>query len=284
MRRLRPTTFSAIIAAVVLCAVCAAPASAARPELAFSLASDAQIVRFDPAADLSAGRTKTALNVAMGANGSLVISAAKSETGRLADSYGVISGGYVQTARAFDSATVAYDVNVPQGAQAAVDVRFSPDSQKWTVWKMAARNGESLRPATDLQGGFRAAQTFGYVQYRLRLASAPDGSQPQITNLRVTTDSVTAQSFVLASTETTSVSAFATNDPPTYRVYATREGLVGGRTASGHVITERDHFVSLPDCAVVSDPGTKQYQVRVVADNGRSVGSNGFGLWPVELP
>ncbi len=32
----------------------------------------------------------------------------------------------------------------------------------------------------------------------------------------------------------------------TFRVYATREGLVGGTTSSGHVITTNDHFVALP--------------------------------------
>lgn len=32
----------------------------------------------------------------------------------------------------------------------------------------------------------------------------------------------------------------------TFRVYATREGLVGGTTSSGHVITANDHFVALP--------------------------------------
>src|SRR3954470_2035584 len=32
----------------------------------------------------------------------------------------------------------------------------------------------------------------------------------------------------------------------TFRVFATREGLVGGRTSSGHVITPNDHFVALP--------------------------------------
>lgn len=32
----------------------------------------------------------------------------------------------------------------------------------------------------------------------------------------------------------------------TFRVYATREGLVGGTTSSGHVITPNDHFVALP--------------------------------------
>ncbi len=35
----------------------------------------------------------------------------------------------------------------------------------------------------------------------------------------------------------------------TFRVFATREGLVGGTTANGHVIRERDRFVSLPSRA-----------------------------------
>src|SRR4051812_6163302 len=32
----------------------------------------------------------------------------------------------------------------------------------------------------------------------------------------------------------------------TFHVRATREGLVGGTTSSGHVITPNDHFVALP--------------------------------------
>ena len=32
----------------------------------------------------------------------------------------------------------------------------------------------------------------------------------------------------------------------TFHVYATREGLVGGTTSSGHRITANDHFVALP--------------------------------------
>ena len=32
----------------------------------------------------------------------------------------------------------------------------------------------------------------------------------------------------------------------TFRVFATREGLVGGTTANGHIIKERDRFVALP--------------------------------------
>jgi hypothetical protein len=57
--------------------------------------------------------------------------------------------------------------------------------------------------------------------------------------------------------------------PKTYRVYATREGLVGGTTANGHVIVPRDHFVALPSRRALSPRGSSTYSVRVCADNGR---------------
>lgn len=57
---------------------------------------------------------------------------------------------------------------------------------------------------------------------------------------------------------------------PTYRIYATREGLVGHRTANGHVIQPRDRFVALPSWSVLSPKGTSQYAVRLTY-NGRSV-------------
>ena len=45
-----------------------------------------------------------------------------------------------------------------------------------------------------------------------------------------------------------------------YRIFGTREGLVGGTTSSGHVIIPNDHFVSLPACVPATcdwlTPGT----------------------------
>jgi hypothetical protein len=59
------------------------------------------------------------------------------------------------------------------------------------------------------------------------------------------------------------------SSPKTYRVFATREGLVGGTTANGHVITQRDHFVALPSRRALSPRGSNRCSVRVCADNGR---------------
>src|SRR6187551_3095083 len=54
-----------------------------------------------------------------------------------------------------------------------------------------------------------------------------------------------------------------------YRVYATREGLVGGTTANGHVIRDRDHFAALPSRRGLSGRDSGDLTVRVCANNGR---------------
>src|SRR5919206_287005 len=56
---------------------------------------------------------------------------------------------------------------------------------------------------------------------------------------------------------------------PTYTVFATREGLVGHRTANGHHIISRDRFVALPSWRVLSSKGGSEFQVRVTY-RGRS--------------
>lgn len=60
-----------------------------------------------------------------------------------------------------------------------------------------------------------------------------------------------------------------TNIAPTYRIFATREGLVGLQTANGHIIQERDHFVALPSWQVLSSYQGYEYQVRITY-NGRT--------------
>lgn len=57
---------------------------------------------------------------------------------------------------------------------------------------------------------------------------------------------------------------------PTYRIFATREGLVGRTTANGHVIRPRDRFVALPSWTALSPKGSDKFRVRLTY-NGRSV-------------
>jgi len=56
---------------------------------------------------------------------------------------------------------------------------------------------------------------------------------------------------------------------PTFKVFATREGLVGHRTANGHRIRARDRFVALPSWSVLASNGGSEFQVRVTY-RGRS--------------
>jgi hypothetical protein len=58
-------------------------------------------------------------------------------------------------------------------------------------------------------------------------------------------------------------------DELTTQVFATREGLVGGHTASGHVIVARDHFVALPSRRGLSTKDSSDYTAKVCATNGR---------------
>jgi hypothetical protein len=65
----------------------------------------------------------------------------------------------------------------------------------------------------------------------------------------------------------------------TYRVYATREGLVGQTTANGHVIQHNDHFVALPSHRGLSPKGSHRYSVRV--RNPRTGRSEVAPVWDV---
>jgi hypothetical protein len=66
----------------------------------------------------------------------------------------------------------------------------------------------------------------------------------------------------------------------TYHIYATREGLVGNRTANGHTIVSRDHFVALPSGTVLNSLGGTTYTVNLSNPaNGRV--KNNVPVWDV---
>jgi hypothetical protein len=70
------------------------------------------------------------------------------------------------------------------------------------------------------------------------------------------------------------------NAQVTYRIYATREGLVGGRTANGHIIVSRDHFCALPSGTVLNSQGGYTYTVNLFNPaNGRT--KTGVPVWDV---
>ncbi|MGD9527217.1 hypothetical protein [Pseudonocardia sp.] len=139
-----------------------------------------------------------------------------------------------------DRIRTALRADVPAGATATVDVRGREAGGEWGEWVPADPDGEIALPEPSSQvqgrivltGGPAAAPVVRAVDLQARPAARPRiaMSAPQV--LR-------------------------------YRVFATREGLVGGTTANGHVITETDHFVALPSRRALAPKDTGDYTVRV---------------------
>ncbi|MFJ6852916.1 hypothetical protein ACIQM3_20675 [Streptomyces sp. NPDC091271] len=142
--------------------------------------------------------------------------------------------------RAVDLLTPDLEATVPAGAGVAVDVRGRDGLGRWTEWREARADAPALLPRAVTR-----------VQTRITLSSAPNGTAPTVSALRLSAElGDTPKGAEAAEAFTTSV-------------YATREGLVGGTTANGHVIVPNDHFVALPSRRGLSPKGSGQYSVRV---------------------
>ncbi|HEY3505974.1 MAG TPA: SH3 domain-containing protein [Actinocatenispora sp.] len=138
-----------------------------------------------------------------------------------------------------DQVSVTIDGTVPAGASATVDVRTADTGGQWSSWQPAS--GTPATPTTPAD----------QVQLRITLWSNASGAGPAVTGLDVSTRAATSARTVRP------------HAALSYRVYATREGLVGGTTANGHVITSNDHFVALPSGKNLSPKGSSQYSVQV---------------------
>jgi hypothetical protein len=121
----------------------------------------------------------------------------------------------------------------PGRAGVTVEARGQGPDGRWSEWVPADRPATLDRLAT-------------IVQFRVSLP----------TGVRVSGLDVRAARVPAVSSVSTRSS--------TYRLYATREGLVGGRTANGHVIAGRDHFVALPSRRGLNAAnGARDYQVQL---------------------
>lgn len=133
--------------------------------------------------------------------------------------------------------TLAVEANVPRGARLEAEIRGLRPAG-WTEW------GPGSDPvALD---GVRAIQT------RLWLHPGPDGASPRVRGVRV---EISPAALVTAQ--------LPGRGPPTVKVWASRIGLVGNTTANGHVITERDRFVSLPSRRPLNRQGAAEYTVQI---------------------
>jgi hypothetical protein len=93
-------------------------------------------------------------------------------------------------------------------------------------------------------------QSVQAVQYRVTLLAPTLATGPRLDAV-----ALTPLPALPATPLTTSAASF--------RVYATRIGLIGGRTANGHIIAPEDRFVALPSRRVLASNGGSEYQVRV---------------------
>ncbi|GAA1575968.1 MULTISPECIES: hypothetical protein [Kribbella] len=135
---------------------------------------------------------------------------------------------------------VGYTSGAPAGSSAEVDVR-AWSNDRWSEWTAVASGTPTALPAASDQ-----------VQLRIIVLAPPTGAKPWVGDVTVQpTDKAAAPRMTIQAA------------PLTSHVYATREGLVGGTTANGHVIASRDHFVALPSRRGLSGNGSGTYSVKV---------------------
>ncbi len=166
--------------------------------------------------------------------------------------YGSFTSATLALAEPTSRLELTYHPTLGPGAAVRVDVRGSLDGRQWMPWSV------DLAPATVV--GFNRPVRF--AQYRVTLMGSAVVA-PLVRNLDL-----------LSSSQAPTVMAAQAPDPyaiaPTFRVRATRIGMVGGRTANGWTIPARARFVALPSWTVLSSRGGNEYQVRL-SYHGRSV-------------
>jgi len=150
----------------------------------------------------------------------------------------------------FRSLQIDYTATTPTGSSVRVDMRVSADGRRWSGWEI------------DLSSGARAsfAQVALFAQYRVTLLA--NTRSPSVRVAQITPLHDPARYTAMADAQLVA---------PTWKLHATRQGMVGGRTANGHRITKRDHYVSLPSWRALSPEGTTDYMVRITYNGRNSV-------------
>ncbi|NTW01384.1 MAG: hypothetical protein HGA19_08740, partial [Oscillochloris sp.] len=145
---------------------------------------------------------------------------------------------------------LTYIADIPHGTGLRVDLRASLDGDHWLPW--------SVDLPSDAVVGFPVPVQ--RVQYRLTLMGDSQYS-PVVHTISL------ASSSAPATYQAAAIDPYAI--APTFRIRATRQGMVGGRTSNGYIIPPHARFVSLPCWCVLSSKGGHEYQVRITY-RGRS--------------
>ncbi|ACU40496.1 hypothetical protein [Actinosynnema mirum] len=160
------------------------------------------------------------------------------------------------------------DGSAPEGTTVEVDVRVAAGDGQWGEWLPAGAPLPAGTRTTQVRVALTAAAGAGSAAAAgAGGAGGPTAAAgPEVRSVRLVPDPAPDPATSRAAAPD---DARGVVNGTTYRVFATREGLVGGTTANGHVITERDHFVALPSRRGLSPKGTGSYTVQVCAGNGR---------------
>lgn len=169
-----------------------------------------------------------------------------------------------QSVNAFDALSASYRSTTPSGSVVVFAVRTQSAGGDWSVWtEINAASGKSIDVSAT-----------GW-QYRLTLYAKDKASSPIIHSVTIQT-SANGKPAPAGPTI-----AAACSGHPTYTIFATREGLVGNRTANGHTIVSRDHFVALPSGTVLDCNGCSTYTVTLFyPPTGRSVTERVYDVGP----
>ncbi|KDN20169.1 hypothetical protein [Amycolatopsis rifamycinica] len=221
---------AAVLAAGAVTALAGAPAQAATAPDGTQWTADLSSVDSDDVNVTGAGGTLT------------LADAAWHRTARVfAGSEGSLTTAEHRLGSPVNRVSAELTADTPKGTSVDVDVRGRTGVHDWTEWTPA---GTTLK------------STVSEVQVRISLHTSTDGVRPSVRSVALSADSAPQVNALTAGTELT------------YKVYGTREGLPGGTTANGHVITSRDHFVALPSGKGLAPKGTGNYSVRVCRTDG----------------
>lgn len=159
--------------------------------------------------------------------------------------FGVYTSPVIPANRPFDAIRLGFDASVPAGTAVSAEVRVQSSGGRWSPWQEIGPFGESF--AVPIPGTS--------AQYRITLLSEQVGTSPSVREVRLEVrpcdPSASAGDFQALVTR------------PTVRLYATRQGLVGGVTANGHRIVERDRFAALPSKRALNPRDGRDYQLEV---------------------
>jgi hypothetical protein len=178
--------------------------------------------------------------------------------------FGVYTSSEHHTRNAFQKVRFGYRGNVPSGSALICEIRTEAGGT-WSGWQEVEADQLGKLISVD-----SSATSW---QYRLSFFANDKASSPSIQSVIVR--------LLSSGAPATEARQKANATHPTYRIYATREGLVGNQTANGHVIQSRDHFVALPSRTVLDCNGCSTYTVTLQNPaNGLSVTEKIYDVGP----